>query len=95
MGKEKFAAIHAEGDSIFSDISRNMSQGHDSQVVQAQLARWRQWLENFHHYTDEELLGLGRAYSQHPDFIKVFRGYDPELAPFLTKAIEYFCANQG
>jgi hypothetical protein len=95
MGQEKFARIQAEGDRIFKTISDNMSQGYDSEFIQAQLAQWRQWLENFHHYSDEEVLGLGRAYSQHPDFVKVFQGYSPELPAFLTRAIEYFCTNQA
>jgi DNA-binding transcriptional MerR regulator len=94
MGKEKFAQIQAEGERIFQAISDNMCQGHDSETVQAQMPLWHQWLENFHHYSDEELLGLGQAYSQHPDFIKFFQAYHPELPPFMTKAIEHYCANK-
>ena len=91
MGKEKFAALQAQGGAIFKAIADNMVKGHDSPVVQKQVAKWRQWLENFSHYSDEAVLGLGQAYSQHPDFAKYFRKINKDLPEFLTKAIEYYC----
>jgi DNA-binding transcriptional MerR regulator len=92
MGKEKFAALQAEGGRIFQTISDNMTSGYDSSVIQAQVVKWRQWLENFHHYSEEAVLGLGRGYSQSPDFAKFFRKYRKDLPEFITKAIEYYCA---
>lgn len=94
MGKEKFTALQAEGGLIFKAISDNMSKGFDNAEVQQQVARWRQWLENFSTYSDEAVLGLGQAYSQHPDFAKFFRKYHQDLPEFLTKAIEYYCRNK-
>ena len=94
MGKEKFTQIQAEGGKIFQTLSDNMSKGYDSDLVQAQVAKWREWLENFHHYSDEAVLGLGRAYSQSPEFAEFFRKYQPGLPQFLTRAIEHYCANQ-
>ncbi len=90
MGKEKFAALQAEGGAIFKSISGNMAKGFDSAEVQKQVAKWRQWLENFHHYSDEAVLGLGRIYSQHPEFAKFFRKFHKDLPEFLTKAVEYY-----
>lgn len=94
MGKKKFAEIQAEVGKIFQTISDNMSKGYDSEVVQEQVAKWRRWLENFHHYSDEALLGLGRFYSENPDFAAFFRKYHPDLPEFLTRAIEYYCARK-
>lgn len=94
MGKEQFATLQAEGGKIFQAISDNMSKGYDSKVVQAQVAKWRQWLENFHHYSDDAVLGLGQGYSQHPEFVKFFEKYHKDLPSFLTKAIEYYCTHQ-
>ena len=91
MGKEKFAEVQAESDLIFRTIAENMAKGYDSKIVQAEVANWRQWLENFHHYPDEAVLGLGRAYSQNPEFAKTFEKYHKDLPDFLTKAIEYYC----
>jgi DNA-binding transcriptional MerR regulator len=92
MGKDKFAALQAKGGSIFKAISDNMSQGFDSPVVQEQVAKWRQWLENPSTYSDEAVLGLGQAYSQHPEFAKFFAKFHKDLPEFLTRAIECYCA---
>lgn len=94
MGKEKFAALQAEGGVIFKTIADNMKQGFDSPEIQVQIAKWRQWLENFSTYSDEAVEGLGQVYSQHPDFAQFFRKIHPELPEFLTKAIEYYCAHR-
>jgi MerR family transcriptional regulator, thiopeptide resistance regulator len=93
MSKEKFAALQAEGSAIFKAISDNMEKGYNSAEVQEQVEKWRQWLENFHHYSDEALLGLGQTYSQHPDFVKFFQIFHKDLPGFLTLAIEYYCKN--
>ena len=83
--------LQAEGGAIFKAIADNMAKGHDSKEVQALVAKWRQWLENFAHYSDEAVLGLGQFYSQHPDFAKFYEKIHKDLAPFLTKAIEHYC----
>ena len=90
MGQEKFMALQAEGGKIFKTVMENMSEGYDSKLIQDLIVEWRQWLENFHHYSEEEVVELGRAYSQHPDFIKFFQQYSNELPVFLTWAIEYY-----
>ena len=94
MGKEKFDAVQAESDRIFRTIANNMSKGYDSKIVQTEVAKWRQWLENFHHYPDEAVSGLGRMYSENPEFAKTFEKYHKDLPAFLTKAIEYYCAHR-
>ena len=94
MGKSKFAELQAEGGKIFKTINDNISKGHDSDLVQEQISSWRQWLENFHHYSNEAVLGLGQAYSQTPEFAEFFQEYHKNLPEFLTKAIEYYCAQK-
>jgi DNA-binding transcriptional MerR regulator len=94
MGKKKFAALQAEGGAIFKAIADNMANGFDSRAVQEQVAKWRQWLENFHHYPDAAVLELGRAYSQDARFAAFFRKIHPELPEFLTKAIEYYSSQK-
>ena len=93
MGKEKFAALQAEGGNIFLAIRDNMSKGYDSSTVQALVAKWRQWLESFHHYSEEAALGLGRAYSDNPDFAKFYRKFHPDMPQFFTRAIEQYFSN--
>ena len=90
MVKEKFVALQAEGSAIFTAISDNIIRGFDSPAVQTQIAAWRQWLENFHHYSGQAVPGLGQAYSQHSEFTALFREIHPDLPEFLTRAIEYY-----
>ena len=71
-----------------------MAKGAASKIVQAEVAKWRQWLENFNHYSAEAVLGLGRVYSQDPKFAKTCEKYDKGLPVFLTEAIEYDCAHR-
>jgi hypothetical protein len=94
MSKEKFAVVQAESDKIFHTIANNMAKGYDSSEIQGEVVKWRIWLENFHHYSDEAVLGLGKMYSQNPDFVKTFEKYHKVLPDFLTKAIEYYCAHR-
>ena len=94
MGKMKFNELQAESDRIFRTIAENMAKGADSKVVQAEVAKWRLWLENFSRYSDQALLGLGRAYSQDPRFAKNLEKYHKDLPGFITKAIEYYCAHR-
>ena len=90
LGQEKFMALQAEGGKIFKAIMENMSEGYDGKYIQERITEWRKWLENFHHYSEEEIVKLGRAYSQHPDFIKFFKQYSDDLPVFLTRAIEHY-----
>jgi MerR family transcriptional regulator, thiopeptide resistance regulator len=89
LGKAKFAALQEQGGKIFQTIADNMDKGVDSLAVQEQVVKWRRWLEYFHHYSDEAALGLGRAYSGHPDFAAFYNDIKPGLAEFFTKAIEF------
>ncbi|MBN2240346.1 MAG: MerR family transcriptional regulator [Dehalococcoidales bacterium] len=94
MGKKTFIDIQAEGGQIFKTIYSNMSLGYKSAFIQEQVELWRQWLEHFHHYTDEEVLGLGKAYSQNTEFALFFHQYDENLPEFLTKAIKYYISKK-
>jgi len=93
MGKEKFAALQADADKIYQAIADNIPNGYDSSEVQILVAAWRQWLENFHHYSDEAVLGLGKAYSEDARFAKFYRRYHRDMPEFFTKAIEYYLNN--
>lgn len=95
MGKEKVSQLQAEGHEIFTAISRKMAGGAGSPEVQNLVRQWRQWLENFYHYSDQAVLGLGQIYSQDPEFAEYFRKIHKDLPEFLTKAIEYYCAQKN
>ena len=93
MGKEEFARLQAEGGKVFQALADNMSQGPQSPAVQQLIGEWREWLENFAHYSDEAVLGLGQAYSQDKRFAAFFEKYDKGLPVFFTKAVEFYAAH--
>lgn len=88
LGKEKFAEVQAEGVSVCRALVEAMPKGVESPEVQALVERWRDWLENFSHYTDEMLLGLAKMYREDQRFADYYRKYHPDLPGFFTQAIE-------
>ncbi|MGI2336405.1 MAG: MerR family transcriptional regulator [Dehalogenimonas sp.] len=94
MGKEKMDAVQAEFDTIYRKIAADIDKGPESPEVQSGIARWRELMENFHHYTDEMVLGLGRMYSADDRFAAFYRKYHPDMAEFMTRAIEYYVASR-
>ena len=92
MGKDNFDAVQAEFGEIYHKIVANMEKGPESKEVQALIARWRDLMENFHHYADEAILGLGRMYSEDPRFTAFYEKIHQGMANFMTKAIEHYVA---
>jgi len=90
MGKEKMAAIQADFGEIYKKIVANMVKGPGSKEVQEQISFWRDLMENFHHYTDEMILGLGRMYSEDPRFAAFYLKFHKDMPRFMTKAIEHY-----
>ncbi len=91
IGKDKFKELQAEGGQIFKTVADNMALGPESRIVQSEIGKWRAWLENFSHYEDESVLGLGRAYSQDPRFAAFFKRYGEGMPEFFTRAVEVYC----
>lgn len=94
MGKEKWDAVQKEFGEIYHKIVANMDKGPESKVVQEQIARWRALMENFHHYSDEMILGLGRMYSEDERFAAFYLKFHPDMPKFMTAAIEHYIANR-
>ncbi|APV44960.1 DNA-binding transcriptional regulator, MerR family [Dehalogenimonas formicexedens] len=90
MGKQKWDALQAEFGEIYMNIVANMGKGPGSKEVQEQIGRWRQLMENFSHYTDEMILGLGRMYSEDERFAAFYLKFHPDMPKFMTAAIEHY-----
>jgi MerR family transcriptional regulator, thiopeptide resistance regulator len=90
MGKDKFEAVQKEFGEIYHKIVANMDKGPQSKEVQVQIARWRELMENFHHYTDEMILGLGRMYSEDPRFAAFYLKFHKDMPKFMTEAVEHY-----
>ncbi|AKG52999.1 transcriptional regulator merR family [Dehalogenimonas sp. WBC-2] len=92
MGKEKMTVVQAEFDNIYRAIVADMPKGPKCAEVQTRIARWRELMENFSHYTDEMILGLGQTYSADDRFVAFYHNYHEDMPGFMTRAIEHYCA---
>jgi len=90
MGNDKFDAVQKEFGEIYNKIVANMDKGPESKEVQILIKRWRDLMENFHHYTDEMILGLGRMYSEDPRFAAFYLKFHKDMPKFMTAAIEHY-----
>jgi len=90
-GKEKQAAILAEGNLIYRDMIAAMAEGPQSQPAQSAIARWYKHLSHFYEPTVEIMLGLANTYTDDPRFKATFDRMHPDLATFMQKAIQIYC----
>jgi MerR family transcriptional regulator, thiopeptide resistance regulator len=90
MGMEKFEALQKEFDTLYKGIAADMAKGPAAPEVQKRIARWRELMENYHHYPDEAILGLGRMYSEDSRFAAFYEKYQKDMAKFMTQAVEYY-----
>ncbi|HEY8393177.1 MAG TPA: MerR family transcriptional regulator [Thermaerobacter sp.] len=89
---EKWSQLTKEFDSIITTVKSLMDQGYDHPDVQRQVARLHGWLNNYYDCSYERLLGVGRMYKEHPDFVAMFRSQygDERIPDFLHRAIEHY-----
>lgn len=82
--------IKEEGRDIYLDLAKAMPTGHASDQTQAILARWHQHLRYFYEPSIEVLGGLGKVYSEDPDFNAFFAAIHPDLPEFISRAIAVY-----
>ncbi len=88
-------ALLAEGKRITLKIVDTIPLGAGSPETQDCIREWHDYINRFYPCSLEILLGLGRGYSQHPDFIANYRAIHPSMPEFLTEAIEIYCKTRG
>lgn len=92
LTEEGKKALLQDGSRITTSIVEAIPNGYDSPVVQALVAEWHQYINRFYDCSYEILLGLGKAYTEHPDFIAFYRKLHPAMPEFLYEAIKLYCA---
>jgi len=90
------SAIKAEGQAIYQDMARLLEQGQDPNSLEVQqiVARWHQHLRYFYEPSLERLSGLGRLYTQSPDFSENFNRIRAGLPEYLNRAIQAYCLDK-
>ena len=91
-GKQKQAAILAESGAIYQELVGLLEQEPHSPQVQELIARWHQNLRNFYEPSKGLMLRLADMYVEAPDFRATFDRFHVDLAPFMRRAIQHYCA---
>jgi MerR family transcriptional regulator, thiopeptide resistance regulator len=89
-GRQKQAAIRAEGDAIYQDLAAQIGEHPKSPAVQQIIHRWHDHLGYFYEPSNERMLGLADMYVDDPRFRATFDLIHPDLAPFLRLAIRAY-----
>ncbi len=95
MTKAKREALLADGERITLAIVDAIPQGPASREVQELVGQWHAYINRFYDCSYEILLGLGRNYTDHPDFHAFYRKIHPAMPEFLYEAIKIYCADHG
>lgn len=95
MTKSEKDTLLADGERITLAIVGAIPHGAASREVQALVGQWHGYINRFYDCSFEILLGLGKAYTEHPDFIAFYRKIHPSMPEFLYEAIKVYCADHG
>jgi DNA-binding transcriptional MerR regulator len=95
MNNEEKQALLARGERITLEIVRSIPLGPSAPHVQELVAEWHEYINQFYDCSYEILLGLGKGYTEHPDFIAFYRKMHPEMPEFLYESIKIYCSDHG
>jgi DNA-binding transcriptional MerR regulator len=94
MNQKERDALLANGEHITLELVNTIPLGPGSREAQGLVKQWHGYINRFYDCSYEILLGLGRAYTEHPDFIAFYRNIHPAMPEFLYEAINIYCGNQ-
>jgi MerR family transcriptional regulator, thiopeptide resistance regulator len=86
--------IMAEGKAVFIDLIAAIPRGPAHPQVQALIARWHRYIENFWSPNDDQLLALVSGYNDDPRFKINFDKMDPRLTGFILEAVSVYVQNR-
>jgi DNA-binding transcriptional MerR regulator len=91
MSKAQWNVVKQEGDQVTRKLAELSAQAPGDPEVQQVIARHHAWIENFYPCSSEVYRGLGRLYTEHPEFRANYDKYRPGLADFMQAAMNYYC----
>lgn len=88
--------LRLEGNAIYEGVARLMQakKGSHSPEVQAFIQKHHIFIDKKHFATKEVYVAYAHLYESHPTFKEQLDQIDPNLAPFMAKAMIYFANNQ-
>ncbi|MCX8074797.1 MAG: MerR family transcriptional regulator [Clostridia bacterium] len=91
----KWKQVQEDSGKILIEIVENMDKPVEDPKIQNLVDAYRQHItDNFYNCTIEIFAGLGQMYLQDERFTKFYENIKEGLAEYLSKAIEYYCANK-
>ena len=94
LSKAEQEAIGREGEQITLDILSGFDKGFDHPDVQANIARWHQYMQYFYDCSLETFDGLGRMYVDDPRFKALYDGRREGFASFMQHAMSHYVEAQ-
>lgn len=85
--KQDYIRVEQEAKNIISSIVEHMDEGPESEVVQTQIERFHQHVNQFYDCSYDLLLDLGNMYVDDSRFTNYYDKFKPGLAVFLRDAI--------
>ncbi len=92
MSKDEWKRVGARGSAIETDFAAAFKAGEkpDGAAAATVCARWAEHLRAFYDPSPEMLEGLGRMYSDHPEFRARYEEMAPGLADWLASALSSY-----
>lgn len=94
--KEDWLENKREADAIYTDLASAIEKHLDpsSVEVQALIKKHYQMTTIFWTPTKDSYIGLGQFYGSHPDFVKFYESFHPQLLNYLIEAMEIFAEKE-
>lgn len=91
-GKEDWARISAEQETVYRGFSAAMHKGPTSPEAQQSVADWQALITKYFYPCSNEILaGLGKMYVADERFTKNIDRFGEGLADFISRAIQVYC----
>ncbi len=95
MSRSEWLETKDEGDAITRELADLIGKASpDSKEVQVIIKRHHEWIEKFYPANAGTYKGLGKTYTENPEFRAFYDKYKTGLAKFLCAAMEYYADNQ-
>lgn len=94
--KQDYEQAKEEYDIIHKALTQALNKGENSsaEAVQSLVRQHYQHVSKFWTPNKESYMGLGKMYLEHEDFRKLYDSYHPQLATFLSDAMNVFAEKE-
>ena len=90
LSKKQWQEVKEEGGVIAPEMAELIDLPPESPEVQKLVKRHHAWIENFWAPNAESYKGLGKMYTENPEFREFYDKYKTGLADFMCEAMEYY-----